>query len=178
MIEAVTYRWRGHSKSDRNRYRTKDEIEDWMSRDPIARFRAELIAHGVLDEAEADAVEVEAKDAVEARTVAQVAHEHGLTVYSEALEDKRPMLGNDLAMRRFADVPMAAVRWYELSQRGITLIGLVWMAVHVLLLFAVAWLIKAPAFFLGVGSMANIGGAASAPVAAAASQIVSFSGTI
>ena len=48
------------------------------------------------------------------------------------------------------------------------LIGLVWMAVHVLLLFAVAWLIKAPAFFLGVGSMANIGGAASAPVAAAA----------
>lgn len=42
------------------------------------------------------------------------------------------------------------------------LIGLVWMAVHVLLLFAVAWLIKAPAFFLGVGSMANIGGAASA----------------
>lgn len=48
------------------------------------------------------------------------------------------------------------------------LIGLVWMTVHVLLLFAVAWLIKAPAFFLGVGSMANIGGAASAPVAAAA----------
>lgn len=48
------------------------------------------------------------------------------------------------------------------------LIGLVWMAVHILLLFAVAWLIKAPAFFLGVGSMANIGGAASAPVAAAA----------
>lgn len=48
------------------------------------------------------------------------------------------------------------------------LIGLVWMAVHVLLLFTVAWLIKAPAFFLGVGSMANIGGAASAPVAAAA----------
>ena len=48
------------------------------------------------------------------------------------------------------------------------LIGLTWMAVHVLLLFTVAWLIKAPAFFLGVGSMANIGGAASAPVAAAA----------
>ncbi len=48
------------------------------------------------------------------------------------------------------------------------LIGGVWMAVHVALMFLVARLIRAPSFFLGVGSMANIGGAASAPVAAAA----------
>lgn len=48
------------------------------------------------------------------------------------------------------------------------LIGLLWMSVHVLLLVTVAKLIRAPSFFLGVGSMANIGGAASAPVAAAA----------
>ena len=66
LVENLTYRWRGHSKSDRNRYRTKDEIEDWMSRDPIQRFRADLIAHGILDEAGADAVEAAAKDAVAA----------------------------------------------------------------------------------------------------------------
>ena len=48
------------------------------------------------------------------------------------------------------------------------LIGGVWMLVHVILMFGVARLIRAPSFFLGVGSMANIGGAASAPVAAAA----------
>jgi len=48
------------------------------------------------------------------------------------------------------------------------LIGGVWMLVHVILMFTVARLIRAPSFFLGVGSMANIGGAASAPVAAAA----------
>ena len=48
------------------------------------------------------------------------------------------------------------------------LVGLVWMAVHVGLLFIVAKLIKAPFFFLAVGSKANIGGAASAPVIAAA----------
>ena len=47
LVENLTYRWRGHSKSDRNRYRTKEEIEDWMKRDPIARFQAELIAHGL-----------------------------------------------------------------------------------------------------------------------------------
>ena len=42
-------------------------------------------------------------------TVATVAHENGLTVYGEALEDHRPMLGDDMAMRRHADVPMAAL---------------------------------------------------------------------
>jgi len=48
------------------------------------------------------------------------------------------------------------------------IVGLVWMAVHVILLFAVAKFIKAPVFYVAVGSKANIGGAASAPVIASA----------
>jgi uncharacterized membrane protein len=48
------------------------------------------------------------------------------------------------------------------------LIGIVWMLVHVGLLFAVGRIIKAPIFYLAVGSKANIGGAASAPVIASA----------
>ncbi|WP_020671456.1 thiamine pyrophosphate-dependent dehydrogenase E1 component subunit alpha [Amycolatopsis nigrescens] len=40
LVEAVTYRWKGHSKSDKNLYRTRDEIERWRERDPIARFEA------------------------------------------------------------------------------------------------------------------------------------------
>lgn len=51
---------------------------------------------------------------------------------------------------------------------GLIAIGLVWMAIHVALLIAVAKLIKAPYFFLAIGSKANVGGAASAPVVAAA----------
>lgn len=51
---------------------------------------------------------------------------------------------------------------------GLFFVGLIWMMVHVGLLFLVAKLIKAPFFFLAVGSKANIGGAASAPVVAAA----------
>ncbi|GAB1309490.1 DUF819 family protein [Urechidicola sp. KH5] len=47
-------------------------------------------------------------------------------------------------------------------------IGLVWMIIHVGLLFLIAKIIKAPYFFLAVGSKANIGGAASAPVVAGA----------
>ena len=51
---------------------------------------------------------------------------------------------------------------------GLIAIGLVWMAIHVLILLVTAKLIKAPYFFLAVGSQANVGGAASAPVVAAA----------
>jgi pyruvate dehydrogenase E1 component alpha subunit len=51
LIESKTYRYRGHSKSDRNRYRSKEEIEDWMSnRDPIARFQAQLREFGIIDD--------------------------------------------------------------------------------------------------------------------------------
>ena len=51
---------------------------------------------------------------------------------------------------------------------GLIAIGLVWMAIHAGLLVLVAKLIRAPYFFLAVGSQANVGGAASAPVVAAA----------
>lgn len=51
---------------------------------------------------------------------------------------------------------------------GLFFVGLIWMLVHVILLFIVAKLIRAPFFFVAVGSKANVGGAASAPVVAAA----------
>jgi uncharacterized membrane protein len=55
-----------------------------------------------------------------------------------------------------------------LENPGLMAIGLVWMAIHAGLLILVAKLIKAPYFFLAVGSQANVGGAASAPVVASA----------
>jgi len=48
------------------------------------------------------------------------------------------------------------------------IIGIVWMSVHAGLLILVAKLIRAPYFFLAVGSQANVGGAASAPIVASA----------
>lgn len=56
LIECLTYRHRGHSKSDRNRYRTKEEIDDWISKDPIGRFEAELLEYGVIDQAGIEAI--------------------------------------------------------------------------------------------------------------------------
>lgn len=51
---------------------------------------------------------------------------------------------------------------------GLIGIGIVWMFIHAVILIATAKIIKAPYFFLAVGSQANVGGAASAPVVAAA----------
>lgn len=47
LIEAITYRYKGHSKSDANRYRTREEIQQWRQRDPIIRIRQFLLAQGV-----------------------------------------------------------------------------------------------------------------------------------
>jgi acetoin:2,6-dichlorophenolindophenol oxidoreductase subunit alpha len=54
LVEAVTYRWRGHSKSDRQRYRTRDELKEWQLRDPIPRYAARLIEEGYIEEHEVD----------------------------------------------------------------------------------------------------------------------------
>ncbi len=55
-----------------------------------------------------------------------------------------------------------------LNNLGLFAVGIIWMLVHVTLLLLVAKLIKAPFFFVAVGSQANVGGAASAPIVAAA----------
>ena len=61
LIECKTYRTRGHSRSDRNRYRTREEIEAWRARDPIELYESELAALGVFDRAELDAIAREAE---------------------------------------------------------------------------------------------------------------------
>jgi pyruvate/2-oxoglutarate/acetoin dehydrogenase E1 component len=65
LINAVTYRYYGHSKSDKQRYRTKEEVEAWKAKDPIPAFRDRLIAAGVLTTAEADALEAQAQKTIE-----------------------------------------------------------------------------------------------------------------
>jgi pyruvate dehydrogenase E1 component alpha subunit len=66
LIENVTYRWRGHSKSDANRYRTKEEVAAWKQKDPIKRLGTRLVAEGVLTEEAVERLEQEAYAAIEA----------------------------------------------------------------------------------------------------------------
>ena len=56
LLEALTYRYSGHSMGDPERYRTKDEIEEWRARDPIFRLGDKLIGQGVATQAELDQV--------------------------------------------------------------------------------------------------------------------------
>ncbi|MEM7359786.1 MAG: DUF819 family protein [Pseudomonadota bacterium] len=65
-------------------------------------------------------------------------------------------IGMKMDIRSLADHP------------GLFLVGGIWMLIHIVLLVAVGMMIRAPYFFLAIGSKANIGGAASAPVLAAA----------
>ena len=64
LIESKTYRIRGHSRSDRNRYRTKEEIEAWQSRDPIIAFESELRNLGLLSDADLEGVRTEAEKTI------------------------------------------------------------------------------------------------------------------
>jgi pyruvate dehydrogenase E1 component alpha subunit len=66
LVENVTYRWRGHSKSDANRYRTRAEIAAWQEKCPIKRFRAHLEETGVLSGADASEIEQKAYETIEA----------------------------------------------------------------------------------------------------------------
>jgi acetoin:2,6-dichlorophenolindophenol oxidoreductase subunit alpha len=50
LIEMKTYRWKGHSKSDAKKYRTREEENEWRAKDGIKRFKEVLIDAGVLTE--------------------------------------------------------------------------------------------------------------------------------
>lgn len=50
LIECLTYRWKGHSKSDAQVYRTKEEVRQWVEKDPIERYKKFLLDSGAISE--------------------------------------------------------------------------------------------------------------------------------
>jgi len=65
LVENYTYRWRGHSKSDRNVYRTQAEIEDWKQRCPIVRFKQVLSEASVMSAADLEAIDARARATID-----------------------------------------------------------------------------------------------------------------
>ena len=65
LIIANTYRTKGHSKSDANRYRTKEEIAEWEARCPIKRMRKRLLEENLFTAEELDALDTEAQRTIE-----------------------------------------------------------------------------------------------------------------
>jgi pyruvate dehydrogenase E1 component alpha subunit len=52
LVEAITYRFRGHSMADPEEYRTKEQVAEWRKRDPINTFAERLLNEGVLEQGE------------------------------------------------------------------------------------------------------------------------------
>jgi pyruvate dehydrogenase E1 component alpha subunit len=73
FLEAICYRFRGHSMADPEFYRNKQEVERWRSLDPIARLRTRLTDAGTLDDAAFERMEQEADEM--AREAARFAEE-------------------------------------------------------------------------------------------------------
>jgi len=56
MIEAKTYRYRGHYEGDPQVYRTQEEIQSWQRKDAIVRFRAKLVDSGLFDDGDLEEI--------------------------------------------------------------------------------------------------------------------------
>ncbi|HTQ74620.1 MAG TPA: thiamine pyrophosphate-dependent dehydrogenase E1 component subunit alpha [Burkholderiales bacterium] len=67
LIECLTYRHSGHSRADPAKYRPKEELEEWLKRDPVALYRSRLIASGI-PEAKVAQIEAESMAKLEQAT--------------------------------------------------------------------------------------------------------------
>jgi len=85
LIESLTYRWMGHSKSDAQVYRTKEEIKQWVEKDPIERYKKILINQKILTEKEDRDLEKEAISQIE--EAAKFARESPFPEPSEVEDD-------------------------------------------------------------------------------------------
>jgi pyruvate dehydrogenase E1 component alpha subunit len=103
LVEAITYRFRGHSMADPEEYRTREQVAEWRRRDPLALWAARLVEEGALDE---DAVH-----RLDEQAVAQVDEAVAFADSSpfpapESLYDDVYVLGGQLQ------------GWYSVDERG------------------------------------------------------------
>jgi len=109
VIEAITYRWYDHSGFSGARqgedgasglpYRTDEELQGWMSRDPVTRYRQWLTAKGIASEEELEQVEADVKKAVDASVE-----------YARKGKDPAPEQG---VHHTYAEAPAARTQFYD-----------------------------------------------------------------
>jgi pyruvate dehydrogenase E1 component alpha subunit len=85
LIECKTYRHKGHSRVDPARYRPKAEVEEWLAKDPIKRFKEKLLREGILTEAEIQQIERQVSAGID--EAVGFAMESPYPAPEEALED-------------------------------------------------------------------------------------------
>lgn len=85
LVECKTYRWRGHYEGDPQTYKPKEEVKEWMEKDPIPSFRKQLVETGVLTEEDADRICQEIDEEIE--NAVKLAEESPFPAPEETLED-------------------------------------------------------------------------------------------
>jgi len=85
LIECKTYRLKGHSRVDPAKYRPKEEVEKWLAKDPIKRFKEKLLQTNTLTESEIQQIEKEVSDEIEEAVIFAV--ESLYPAPEEALDD-------------------------------------------------------------------------------------------
>jgi pyruvate dehydrogenase E1 component alpha subunit len=126
LVEAVTYRFRGHSMADPEEYRTKEEVEEWRKRDPIETFRKRLADEGVMSDEEFAALEEKTvgivDDAVEFADNSPFPELHTLYddiyVYGEQVRGWYSVDERSPAVHRGEDEAEAADVAHELAEAG------------------------------------------------------------
>ncbi len=85
LVEAMTYRWFGHSASDPGAYRTREEVEAWKEKDPNKAYREYLLEHKLVEEKQLDEITENAKQTI--KEAIKFAKASPLSPISVAFED-------------------------------------------------------------------------------------------
>src|SRR3954451_7898024 len=65
LVEALTYRFRGHSMADPEEYRTEEQVEEWRQRDPVTTFARRLVDEGVLEDGQPEEIDRQAIERID-----------------------------------------------------------------------------------------------------------------
>jgi pyruvate dehydrogenase E1 component alpha subunit len=103
LVEAITYRFRGHSMADPEDYRTKEQVEQWRGRDPLLTFGDRLTAEGVITAEEREQMDADAVSRVDEAVAFADASPHPAP---ESLYDDVYVLGGQVR------------GWYSLDERS------------------------------------------------------------
>ncbi|HUT31277.1 MAG TPA: dehydrogenase E1 component subunit alpha/beta [Sedimentisphaerales bacterium] len=117
LLEAVTYRYKGHSLSDQNAYRTKDEIEAWMCEDALGRMKQQIVRSGLMGPEQVEQMEHDYHEQMEKIAVAAARSEYPAPetvcegLYSDSTSDNVP------AEYRTTDYDQIQIKNYRDGQR-------------------------------------------------------------
>jgi pyruvate dehydrogenase E1 component alpha subunit len=103
LVEALTYRFRGHSMADPEEYRTKEQVEQWRARDPLLTFGDRLVAEGIIDADERTQMDADAVTRIDEAVAFADASPHPPP---ESLYDDIYVLGGQVR------------GWYSLDERS------------------------------------------------------------